>query len=45
MEWVSGRFLNTRYEIVMSNPERRCRGVSIAEIDGDLVNATAMPVG
>ena len=33
----------TRYEISVSNPERRCRGVARAELDGRVVNAAAIP--
>jgi cyclic beta-1,2-glucan synthetase len=33
----------TRYEILVSNPERRCRGVAKAELDGRVVNAAAVP--
>jgi cyclic beta-1,2-glucan synthetase len=32
------RYLNTRYEITVSNPDRRCRGVVTAELDGVAVN-------
>ena len=40
MTW---RVHNTRYEIWVSNPERRCRGVAMSELDGGTVNATAIP--
>ena len=36
--------LDTRYDIVVSNPERRCRGVAAATLDGAPVNASAIPV-
>ena len=38
------RHLETRYEIVVSNPERRCRGVASATLDGAAVNPSAIPV-
>ena len=38
------RFLNTRYEISVSNPQRRCRGVAWAELDGVPTNAAAIPL-
>jgi hypothetical protein len=41
MTW---RFLDTRYEIAVSNPSRRCRGVVTATCDGASVNATAIPL-
>ncbi len=40
MTW---RMHETRFEIVVSNPERRCRGVVTAELDGRTVNAAAIP--
>jgi len=38
------RFLSTRYEIAVANPQRRCQGVIRAELDGLTVNATAIPL-
>ena len=38
------RHLGTRYEITVSNPERRCVGVACAEIDGVAVSAGAIPL-
>jgi cyclic beta-1,2-glucan synthetase len=38
------RFLNTRYEITVANPQRRCRGVVRAELDGLTVNREAIPL-
>jgi cyclic beta-1,2-glucan synthetase len=38
------QFLSTRYEITVSNPDRRCRGVGRAELDGAPVKATAIPL-
>ena len=40
MTW---RMHDTRYEISVTNPERRCRGVARAELDGGGVNAAAIP--
>jgi cellobiose phosphorylase len=41
LEWIVGR---TRYRIVVSNPEHRCRGVESATLDGDPVDAGAIPL-
>ena len=41
MTW---RFLDSRYEITVSNPKRRCRGVAKATLDGAGVNASAIPL-
>jgi cyclic beta-1,2-glucan synthetase len=38
------RFGNTRYEISVENPGRRCRGVTAAELDGVSVEAGAIPL-
>jgi cyclic beta-1,2-glucan synthetase len=38
------RFRETRYEIIVSNPDRRCRGVSKAELDGLAVNPSSIPL-
>ena len=38
------RFLSTRYEITVSNPQRRCRGVARAELDGLAVDPEAIPL-
>ena len=38
------RFLGTRYEINVSNPQRRCRGVVRVELDGLAVNREAIPL-
>ena len=35
---------DTRYEIAVSNPERRCRGVRRATLDGVAVNHLAIPL-
>jgi cyclic beta-1,2-glucan synthetase len=39
--WRVGR---TRYEITVVNPERRCRGVALAEMDGAPVEPSAIPL-
>jgi cyclic beta-1,2-glucan synthetase len=42
---ISWRFLDSRYEIVVSNPTHRCcRGVVKATLDGAPVNAAAIPL-
>ncbi|HEX5029980.1 MAG TPA: glucoamylase family protein [Candidatus Eisenbacteria bacterium] len=38
------RFGETRYEIVIENPGRRCRGITAAELDGTSVEAGAIPL-
>jgi cyclic beta-1,2-glucan synthetase len=38
------RFGGTRYEITVRNPERRCRGVRDAELDGRAVDFRAIPI-
>ena len=40
---ITWRVHDTRYEISVSNPERRCRGVARAELDGQVINAAAIP--
>jgi cyclic beta-1,2-glucan synthetase len=42
--WIAWRFLDSRYEIAVSNPMRRCRGVATATLDGAPVNANAIPL-
>ncbi|MCX6635597.1 MAG: hypothetical protein NT090_11035, partial [Acidobacteria bacterium] len=39
--WSFGR---TRYEIAVSNPERRCRGIAEAELDGAPVDPRSIPL-
>ncbi len=41
---ITWRFGQSRYEIVVSNPQRRCRGVSQATMDGASVDAAAIPL-
>ncbi len=41
---ITWRFGGTRYEIVVSNPERRCRGVGSAEMDDFPVDPRAIPL-
>jgi cyclic beta-1,2-glucan synthetase len=41
LEWGFGA---SRYVIVVENPERRCRGVAAAELDGEPVDPGAIPL-
>jgi cyclic beta-1,2-glucan synthetase len=41
---VTWRFLDSVYEISVSNPDRRCRGIRTATLDGACVNAAAIPL-
>ena len=41
---ITWQFLNSRYEITVCNPSRRCRGVAEATLDGAPVNAAAIPL-
>jgi cyclic beta-1,2-glucan synthetase len=41
IEWMVNR---TRYRITVTNPERRCRGVSAVEVDGVAVDSMAIPL-
>ena len=38
------RFGRTGYEIFVSNPEHRCRGIAAAELDGNPVDPAAIPL-
>ncbi len=38
------RFGRTRYEIAVLNPERRCRGIAEAELDGAPVDSRSIPL-
>jgi cyclic beta-1,2-glucan synthetase len=38
------QFLETRYTITVSNPERRCRGVLEATLDGTAIDHRAIPL-
>ena len=40
-EWTVG---GTRYRIVVTNPEHRCRGVAWATLDGAAVDSSAIPL-
>ena len=42
---ITWRFLDSRYEITVSNPTRRCRGVATATLDGAPVDAARDPAG
>src|SRR6187549_1526529 len=41
---IAWRFGATRYEITVTNPQHRCRGVAEAELDGAPVDASAIPL-
>jgi cyclic beta-1,2-glucan synthetase len=41
---VVWRFGRTRYEITVANPEKRCRGIGAAELDGSSVDPLAIPL-
>jgi cyclic beta-1,2-glucan glucanotransferase len=41
---INWRFLDSRYEITVSNPSRRCRGIATATLDGAPVDAAAIPL-
>jgi cyclic beta-1,2-glucan synthetase len=41
---IAWRFLRTRYDITVSNPDRRCRGVSRVELDGVAADPMAIPL-
>jgi cyclic beta-1,2-glucan synthetase len=41
---ISWRFGESQYEITVSNPNRQCRGVAAATLDGTIVNAAAIPL-
>jgi cyclic beta-1,2-glucan synthetase len=41
---VTWRLGRTRYEISLANPERRCRGIASATLDGAPVDPRAVPL-
>ena len=41
---ISWRNGGTRYEITVTNPQRRCRGIAEATLDGDPVDPRAIPI-
>jgi cyclic beta-1,2-glucan synthetase len=41
---ISWRHLDTQYEVSVSNPERRCRGVLEATLDGAATDHRAIPL-
>jgi cyclic beta-1,2-glucan synthetase len=41
---ISWRFRGSRYEITVTNPSRRCRGIAKATLDGAAVDARAIPL-
>ncbi len=41
---ITWRVRDTRYDITVSNPEHRCRGVMTATLDGAAVDSRAIPI-
>jgi len=41
---ITWRYLDSRYEITVSNPARRCGGIMKATVDGLTVNAASIPL-
>ena len=41
---ITWQFFDSRYEITVTNPTRRCRGVATATLDGVAVNPAAIPL-
>jgi cyclic beta-1,2-glucan synthetase len=41
---ISWRFGRAHYEITVANPDHRCRGVGLAELDGATVDPGAIPL-
>jgi cyclic beta-1,2-glucan synthetase len=41
---ITWQYQDSRYEITVSNPARRCRGVATATLDGVCVDAARMPL-
>ena len=41
---ITWRYGSTRYEIVVANPDHRCRGIAQAELDGEAVNPVVIPL-
>jgi cyclic beta-1,2-glucan synthetase len=41
---ITWRIGATRYEISVANPERRCRGIAEAMLDGAPVDSSAIPI-
>jgi len=41
---ISWRVGGTRYEITVSNPARRCRGIATATLDGAQIDALVIPL-
>jgi cyclic beta-1,2-glucan synthetase len=41
---ISWRLGTTRYEMSVANPQRRCRGIAEAVLDGQAVDARAIPI-
>jgi cyclic beta-1,2-glucan synthetase len=41
---ITWRFGRTRYEITVSNPDGRCRGIAEADLDGATIDAGSIPL-
>src|SRR4029077_18075402 len=41
---IAWKFLDSQYDIIVSNPARRCRGVAQASLDGVAVDPAAIPL-
>jgi len=41
---ISWRFMNTTYDITVSNPDGVCRGVASTELDGVRMQSDAIPL-
>jgi cyclic beta-1,2-glucan synthetase len=41
---ITWRYGTATYEITVTNPDHRCRGVAAAELDGDAVDPAAIPL-
>ena len=41
---IAWKFLDSQYDITVSNPSRRCRGVAQASLDGAAIDAGAIPL-
>ena len=41
---ITWRYGRTGYEIVVANPDHRCRGIALAELDGEAVDPAVIPL-
>jgi cyclic beta-1,2-glucan synthetase len=41
---ITWRYGNTGYEILVANPDHRCRGIAQAELDGEAVDPAVIPL-